>query len=212
MQITQKPSPNFDSNSIPNLGYVIHGTLGNYDGAVNWLCTPPDRRPDGTYSSAHFVIAKDGRVTQLINTNKRAWHAGTVSNPDSIAKNVLPKTILGGFKNPNDSFIGIELEWFMGDKVTDQQYLAMFEIIKNGGIKNPIILCHKQIASFKADFQKPDGTIDYTVVETLIAKLTPPAPVAPIITTNTTQNMNTNIISQIKTKMAELQTLINQLA
>ena len=173
MNITQTPSPNFDNNSIPNLGFVCHGTLGGFDGATQWLRTPASQRPDGTYSSSHFIIAKDGRINQLIDIKKRSWHAGNVSNPDTIAQKLLPKTLLGTYKNPNDSFIGIELEWFQGDAITEQQYQAVVFVINQCQIANPIILCHKQIASYKADFQNADGSINYGIVEEIKKRLTP---------------------------------------
>lgn len=165
-------TPNFDTLAIPNKGFVIHGTLGKYEGAVEWLCTPPEKRTPVSYSSAHYVIAKDGRMEQLADNNVRTWHAGLVSNPDAEAKKVIP-SILGKYKNPNDLFIGIELEWFLGDYVTENQIDKCVEIIKASGIVNPVILCHKQITDYKADFQKPDGSIDYSVVERIKAKLTP---------------------------------------
>jgi N-acetyl-anhydromuramyl-L-alanine amidase AmpD len=52
---------------------VIHNTLGAFDGAVSWL-TDPNRVRDRT--SAHYVIARDGRLAQLVPDNENAWHAG----------------------------------------------------------------------------------------------------------------------------------------
>lgn len=151
-------SPNFTKGNRPKIGYIIHGTLGKYDGAVEWLCTPPEKRPVISYSSAHYVVAKDGRFAQLVDDKDVSWHCGNISNPTQYAKSVLPKEN-GKFLNPNDSFIGIELEWFVGDKLTDQQYKTTIDIIKKGGIKNPIILCHKEVTDYKSDFQL-NGVLD----------------------------------------------------
>lgn len=148
MEITFRQSPNYTKGGIQPLGFCLHGTLGNYEGAVNWLCMSKEQRGDGTESSAHYVIAKDGRCTQIVATDSTAWHAGRVSNPSPYAQKVLPKG-LTGYKNPNASFIGIEFEWFVGDPLTEAQYQTALEIIKQ--IKNPILIGHKDIASFKAD-------------------------------------------------------------
>lgn len=168
-----KKSPNFAIGTIPKIGFIIHGTLGKYEGAVEWLCTPPEKRSPVSYSSAHYVIAKDGRCTKLVEEKDVAWHAGTVSNPMEYAKSVLPKTILGTFKNPNESFIGIELEWFVGDVVTQAQYDAIQSIIIGSKIVNPIILCHKEVTDFKADFTKVGGVYDPTVVDKVRQSLKP---------------------------------------
>lgn len=180
-------SPNYAVGTIPKIGFVIHGTIGNYEGAIDWLCTTPEQRlartGEKTYSSAHYVIAKDGRCEQLVEEKDVAWHAGTVSNPTEYAKSVLPKTVLGTFKNPNESFIGIELEWFVGDSITDSQYNMVTQIIRKSGIKNPVILCHKEIASFKSDFQTTSGILDTTFIERLRRESamywTPQKPVTP---------------------------------
>ena len=150
-------SPNFTKGSRPKIGYIIHGTLGNYDGAVEWLCTPPEKRPVLSYSSAHYVIAKDGRMTQLVADSDVSWHAGNVSNPTQRALGLLP-VVAGKILNPNESFIGIELEWFVGDPITEAQFKCMSDIIAKGGIKNPVILCHKEITDYKSDFDTPTIT------------------------------------------------------
>lgn len=157
-------SPNFTKGTRKKIGYIIHGTLGNYQGAVDWLCTPPEKRPTMTYSSAHYVIAKDGRFVQLVADSDVSWHAGNISNPTDRAKSLLPMEG-GKFLNPNESFIGIELEWFLGDKVTEAQYQVVTDIIKKGGIVNPVIMCHKEVADYKSDFQTATGAIDSSIVQ-----------------------------------------------
>lgn len=64
--------------ATPNMGkvirplyLVIHYTAGtSASGAVNWFKNPQSQ------ASAHFVIDRDGTVTQMVPTNRRAWHAG----------------------------------------------------------------------------------------------------------------------------------------
>lgn len=161
-------SPNFTPGTRPKIGFIIHGTLGKYEGAVEWLCTPPEKRPVVSYSSAHYVVAKDGRVTQLVDNKDVSWHAGNVSNPTPKAQAVLPISN-GRFLNPNESFIGIELEWLTtADKITDKQYEKVVEIIKNSGIANPVLLTHKDVADYKADFP-----VGFNVVDEITRRLKP---------------------------------------
>lgn len=149
---TFRQSPNYTkSDGTRKVGFVIHGTLGKYEGAVEWLCTPANKRNPVTYSSAHYVIAKDGRCTQLVKNEDISWHAGTVSNPSPYAKKVLQKNWLGVYKNPNSYLIGIECEWFPGEQLTEEQYQVLINIIKDTGIQNPILIGHSDIASYKSD-------------------------------------------------------------
>ncbi|MDO4897437.1 MAG: 1,6-anhydro-N-acetylmuramyl-L-alanine amidase AmpD [Moraxella sp.] len=65
--------------------------------------------------SAHLLIERDGKMTQFVNFNDRAWHAG--------------QSAYLGRSNCNDFTIGIELE---GDDVspfTDKQYVALAHVI-----------------------------------------------------------------------------------
>ena len=170
--MTQRPSPNFTpSDGTPKVGFIIHGTLGRYEGAIEWLCTPPEKRAPVSYSSAHYVIAKDGRYTQLVQNKDVAWHAGTISNPVAEAKTVLPKTVLGTYKNPNQSFIGIECEWFMGDALTDTQFAVIAKIILESGISNPIVLTHSMVTDFKADFWLSSAGIVAEIKKRLVPAL-----------------------------------------
>lgn len=162
-------SPNYTKGTRPKIGYIIHGTLGNYKEAIEWLCTSPEKRPIMSYSSAHYVIAKDGRITQLVSDSDVSWHAGNISNPTSRAKTLLPME-KGKTLNPNESFIGIELEWFVGDIVTEAQYMAIMSIISKGGLRNPIILCHKEVTDYKVDFVS-NGILDMTVVNEINKRL-----------------------------------------
>jgi N-acetylmuramoyl-L-alanine amidase len=53
---------------------VMHFTAnGSARGAIDWLGSPRSK------ASAHLVIAPDGAVTQMVNLNEKAWHAGRSS-------------------------------------------------------------------------------------------------------------------------------------
>jgi len=68
------PSPNFndrpDGTIIDTL--IIHYTgMRSAEAAIAQLCLP------AASVSSHYVIDEDGRILQLVDDGKRAWHAGT---------------------------------------------------------------------------------------------------------------------------------------
>lgn len=65
--------------------------------------------------SAHLFIERDGKVTQFVNFNDRAWHAG--------------QSAYLGRQNVNDFSIGIELEGTDTSNFTDMQYDTLSQII-----------------------------------------------------------------------------------
>lgn len=71
------------------------GVRGGADGDVSWLCDPKAR------ASAHFVVGRDGAVTQIVALEEAAWHAGASALVD-----------VGGAlrANVNAFSIGIELD------------------------------------------------------------------------------------------------------
>ena len=93
IKIIQKKSPNFDKrpkgkkiNSI-----IIHYTgMKTFDEAYKRLCDKNSK------VSSHYLIGRDGKIINLVDEKKRAWHSG-VSH-------------WKGVDNLNDISIGIELE------------------------------------------------------------------------------------------------------
>ena len=65
--------------------------------------------------SAHVFIERDGTVTQFVNFNDRAWHAGQSSYL--------------GVQNCNDYSIGIELEGDDYSVFDDRQYHTLSQVI-----------------------------------------------------------------------------------
>ena len=65
--------------------------------------------------SAHFLIERDGGVSQFVSCHDRAWHAGQSS--------------FAGRDNCNDFSIGIELEGTDELPFTDAQYTALAELV-----------------------------------------------------------------------------------
>ncbi len=87
--------------------------------------------------SAHLLIDRQGRVTQFVPLNKRAWHAGT--------------SCFNGEDDCNNYSVGIELEGCDDDPYSDAQYLALAEIscllISEYSTLNPDRICgHSEIA------------------------------------------------------------------
>lgn len=67
----QRASPNFDDRKLPIGILVLHYTgMTSAAAAIDWLANPEAR------VSAHYVVAEDGQVLQMVDEAKRAWHAG----------------------------------------------------------------------------------------------------------------------------------------
>ncbi|PIE25293.1 MAG: 1,6-anhydro-N-acetylmuramyl-L-alanine amidase AmpD [Neptuniibacter caesariensis] len=87
--------------------------------------------------SAHFLIERDGAVTQFVPLQKRAWHAGV--------------SCFEGRSGCNDFSIGIELEGSDREAFTDLQYSALIRLTRKiqqqcPGITHERITGHSDIA------------------------------------------------------------------
>ena len=87
--VAQRPSLNFDERR-PNF-VIIHYTSN--DSAERALFTLTN---DFSQVSAHYLIARDGKVYQLVDELARAWHAGV--------------SYWGGNRDMNSASLGIELD------------------------------------------------------------------------------------------------------
>lgn len=89
-QVTQKDTPNKSGEITPKY-LVLHYTAGrSAQSSVNWLTHPASK------ASAHLVVGREGKITQLAPFNIKTWHAGK-SNWD-------------GIKFLNKCSIGIEID------------------------------------------------------------------------------------------------------
>ncbi|WP_339060108.1 N-acetylmuramoyl-L-alanine amidase [Tepidibacillus marianensis] len=130
MNITQRPSTNkYDGRKgwKPDM-IVCHITEGSYAGAVSWLCNPDAQ------ASAHFVVAQDGRITQLVQLTDSSWCNGTSTDPSS--KVYYGKSSLAAVRerktNANYYTVTIEHEGIWAKtkgKLTDAQLAATIELI-----------------------------------------------------------------------------------
>jgi N-acetylmuramoyl-L-alanine amidase len=83
-------SPNFNERKRQVSMVVLHYTgMQSSDAALTRMCDPQAE------VSAHYMIDEDGTVTQLVDEDKRAWHAG--------------RSFWRGETDINSASIGIEL-------------------------------------------------------------------------------------------------------
>jgi N-acetyl-anhydromuramoyl-L-alanine amidase len=84
--------------------------------------------------SAHFLIARSGKLTQFVDCGQRAWHAGASS--------------WRGRERCNDYSIGIELEGTDHQAFTEKQYLRLNRLIDWITNRYPVMACvgHSDIA------------------------------------------------------------------
>ncbi|MGP4714073.1 MULTISPECIES: 1,6-anhydro-N-acetylmuramyl-L-alanine amidase AmpD [unclassified Psychrobacter] len=93
----------------------LHYVKALFTNQLNWSAHPYFKSIEGAEVSAHLLIERDGRVTQFVPFDKRAWHAG--------------KSSYLGRPECNDYSIGIELEGSDFQAFTDEQYIALTDII-----------------------------------------------------------------------------------
>ena len=104
------PSPNFDARK-PRL-VVIHQTeMENAEDALRVLHT---QNRQGRVS-AHYLIANNGKLYQLVEDNQRAWHAGVGS--------------WQGISDINSISIGIELDNNGSEPFEERQILSLIRLL-----------------------------------------------------------------------------------
>lgn len=67
------PSPNFEPRKgglTPDLLLLHYTGMESAEGALHWLTAPESK------VSCHYLIDEDGRITQMVPEEMRAWHAG----------------------------------------------------------------------------------------------------------------------------------------
>jgi N-acetylmuramoyl-L-alanine amidase len=61
------PTPNHSGAMLEQRGVVVHIAEGSYEGTISW-CKNPDSNV-----SCHFVVAADGRIAQVADTDVTVW-------------------------------------------------------------------------------------------------------------------------------------------
>jgi len=109
--------------------------------------------------SAHFVVDRQGNITQFVPTSKRAWHAG--------------ESTWQGLDNCNDYSIGIEMIGDEQRKFTQRQYLQTARLCKSlmktyPAIAKNRIVGHQDIAPIRK--WDPGKQWDWSLFFTILKK------------------------------------------
>jgi AmpD protein len=121
----------------------------------------------GLRVSAHFLIRRDGAVTQFVSANERAWHAGASS--------------FCGRERCNDFSIGIELEGADDQVFEAVQYDALARLTHALQARYPLtdVAGHEHIApGRKTD---PGACFDWECYQKLHDAAQQPAPTQPAL-------------------------------
>lgn len=131
------PSPNHDARQAQLI--VLHHTqMASFDDALRTLKSANDQGR----VSAHYLVAEDGRVVQLVDERSRAWHAGAGR--------------WGVLTDLNDASIGIELDNDGSEPFADVQIDALIRLLDDLctrlAIPRTAVIAHADLApTRKAD-------------------------------------------------------------
>ena len=103
------PSPNHNARR-PNF-VIIHDTSNDSVAPALRTLTDPARQV-----SAHYLIGRDGTLYQLVDEERRAWHAGA--------------SWWGGNTDLNSASIGIELDNTGAEPYPEAQIVRLLELLK----------------------------------------------------------------------------------
>ncbi|WP_371357336.1 N-acetylmuramoyl-L-alanine amidase [Hydrocoleum sp. CS-953] len=143
-------SPNFEprpGGPSDVTSIIFHHTgSDNGDGTISWFQNPNSR------VSAHYVVDRDAQITNMVDTNDRAWHAGISE--------------LNGRSNVNDFSIGIEIVNPDGNwsPYTEAQYQSLEWLTQDLLNKYPSITHitgHEDVALPKGRKSDPGDLFDW---------------------------------------------------
>lgn len=116
MRILQRLSPNFGTRPCPVDCIVLHATAdSDTQASIDWCCTPKPKNPNPV--SYHVIVDRDGTAYHLVDSAKRAWHAGVSEFQGRT--NVNDFSIGLSFANRNDG----------REPYTEQQYASAASLI-----------------------------------------------------------------------------------
>lgn len=111
MTISWKPSPNYSQRDPlrPIKKLVLHNTAGPAGGAIAWLCDVRSK------VSAHYVLSRNGSITQLVRDDATAWHAGDrPANLESIGIEIEAHAQATGMTPMQDAALVDLIKWICG--------------------------------------------------------------------------------------------------
>jgi AmpD protein len=113
-----------------------------------------------TEVSSHFFVRRNGKITQFVSADDRAWHAGRSS--------------WQGRENCNDYSIGVELEGSDHQPFTFDQYAALWSLLRAICAVYPIVAIagHEHVAPGRK--HDPGPYFDWRVLATRFPQLTLP--------------------------------------
>lgn len=135
MTTTDCPSPNHDERALSVSMIVLHYTgMPHADAAIARL-TSPDAKV-----SAHYIVKEDGDILQLVDEQRRAWHAG--------------KSYWRGITDVNSASVGIEIvnpgHEFGYRPFPDEQIAALIPLVSDikarHGIGRGNVVGHSDVA------------------------------------------------------------------
>lgn len=130
------PSANHDERR-PRFIVLHHTQMRSFESALQVLRT---RNARGRVS-AHYLIAEDGRIAQLVGEDRRAWHAGAGS--------------WQGVEDINSLSIGIELDNDGEEEFAEAQVAALIRLLEDictrQRIPRDALLAHAEIAPTRKD-------------------------------------------------------------
>jgi len=149
MNIIQKPSPNFSTSNYTKIGVQIHKTLGLMPSTLEWLRNPR------SFSSSHYLVAKDGVVYQLVQLKNRSWSSGRISNPTERAKKIMIKTLWGSYVKPGHYLVQIEVECLENETYTEKQYKSLVSLCNSFDfdVTEENFITHQDTASYKPNLE-----------------------------------------------------------
>jgi N-acetylmuramoyl-L-alanine amidase len=159
----QAPSPNWDERALPVSMVVLHYTgMQSGDEALARMCDSAAK------VSAHYMIDEDGTVIQLVDEDKRAWHAG--------------KSYWRGVTDINSASVGIELvnpghEWGyrpFPDAQMEALVPLLADIVKRHDVPRANVVGHSDIAPARK--QDPGELFDWELLARMRLTLATPKP------------------------------------
>lgn len=102
--------PNYSSRNGEKITHlVLHHTDGpSASSAINWFLNPDAK------VSAHYIIERDGKITQMVKDADKAWHC-YLNNSYTIGIEVVHQNSMGHIASPQEAAL-IELcKWLMAE-------------------------------------------------------------------------------------------------